>query len=145
MGHSAEDTSQAERLTELLRVLQKARCRAVQELVAPERQRRRTHRIGLPQPSGSRSLHKTSPWKAAEWNKITRGLDLGGDTLTRPPRGYRADHPMINHIKRKDFIASLGFSEAQVCSAKFLNDASAACRKLAPMVGFLARAQGLQF
>jgi hypothetical protein len=52
---------------------------------------------------------------------------------------------MINHIKRKDFNASLGFSEAQVCSAKFLNDASAACRKLAPMVGFLARAQGLQF
>lgn len=97
---------------------------------------------------GPRSLAKIRDaiaWKSAEWKKVTRGLELGGDSLKRPPRGYREDHPMIEHIKRKDFIASIDFSEAQVCGEKFLNDASAACRKLAPLVGFLARAEGLQF
>ena len=41
-------------------------------------------------------------WKSAEWKKATRGLNLCGESLTRPPRGYRDDHPMIEHIKRKD-------------------------------------------
>jgi len=97
---------------------------------------------------GPRSLAKirdSIAWKADEWKKVTRGVELSGEALTRPPRGYRADHPMIAHIKRKDFIASIEFTDAQVCSAKFLNDVTAAARKLAPMVGFLARAQGLQF
>ena len=83
-------------------------------------------------------------WKAAEWKKVTRGLELGGDSLTRPPRGYRADHPMIEDLKRKDFIASINISEKQVCSEKLLIDVVAAAKKLAPLVGFLARAEGLE-
>ncbi|HEX6038421.1 DUF2461 domain-containing protein [Longimicrobium sp.] len=31
--------------------------------------------------------------------------ELQGDRLTRPPRGYAADLPLIEHIKRKSFIA----------------------------------------
>jgi uncharacterized protein (TIGR02453 family) len=84
-------------------------------------------------------------WKSDEWKKVTRGLTFGGESLTRPPRGYREDHPMIEHIKRKDFIAWVELTEKQVCGGNFLNEATRACRKLAPMVGFLARAQGLQF
>lgn len=30
---------------------------------------------------------------------------LEGDSLKRPPRGYAADHPLIEDLKRKDFIA----------------------------------------
>jgi uncharacterized protein (TIGR02453 family) len=30
--------------------------------------------------------------------------DLQGDRLTRPPRGYAADAPLIEHIKRKSYI-----------------------------------------
>ncbi|MGZ3415273.1 MAG: DUF2461 domain-containing protein, partial [Isosphaeraceae bacterium] len=37
-----------------------------------------------------------------EWKKAKRGLALGGDTLSRPPRGYPADHPLIEDLKRKD-------------------------------------------
>ena len=32
-------------------------------------------------------------------------FNLGGDSLKRPPRGFNADHPLINDLKRKDFIA----------------------------------------
>jgi uncharacterized protein (TIGR02453 family) len=31
--------------------------------------------------------------------------ELQGDSLTRPPRGYTADTPLIEHIKRKSWIA----------------------------------------
>lgn len=84
-------------------------------------------------------------WKSAEWKKATRGLDLGGDTLARAPRGYPESHPMIADLKRKDFIASIGFTEKCVCGESFLADVNAAAKKLAPMVGFLSRAEGLQF
>jgi hypothetical protein len=52
---------------------------------------------------------------------------------------------MITDLKRKDFIASIEFSEKQVCGEKFLIDVHAAAKKLAPLVGFLARVEGLQF
>jgi uncharacterized protein (TIGR02453 family) len=84
-------------------------------------------------------------WKSAEWKKATRGLELGGDKLSRPPRGYRPDHPMIEDLKRRDFIASIEFTDKQVSSEKFMDDVVAACKKLKPLVGFLSEAAGLRF
>jgi len=84
-------------------------------------------------------------WKADEWKKAKRGLALGGDSLTRAPRGYPEDHPLIEDLKRLDFIASFEFSDAQVRGTRFLADVTAAAKKLGPLVGFLARAEGLQF
>jgi len=98
-----------------------------------------------PDPRSLAKIRDAIAWKAAEWKKATRGLELGGDQLSRAPRGYREDHPMIAHLKRKDFIASITFQEKQVCGAGFLTDITTAARKLAPLVGFLARAEGLQF
>jgi uncharacterized protein (TIGR02453 family) len=84
-------------------------------------------------------------WKGAEWKKAKRGLSLEGDTLKRAPRGYPETHPLIEDLKRTDFVASIEFSNAQVCSPRLLAEATAAAKKLAPLVGFLNRAQGLQF
>lgn len=84
-------------------------------------------------------------WNAEEWKKATRGLELGGDTLKRPPRGYPCDHPMINDIKRTDFIAHIDFTDKQICSAAFMNDFLKATRKLAPLMAFLCRAEGMRF
>jgi uncharacterized protein (TIGR02453 family) len=84
-------------------------------------------------------------WKAEEWKKAKRGLALEGDTLKRPPRGYCDDHPMIEDLKRTDFIASITFADSQVCGVRLLEDVTAAAQKLAPLVGFLAKAEGLQF
>jgi len=70
---------------------------------------------------------------------------LGGASLTRPPRGYCADHPMIEDIKRTDFTALIEFTEAQVCSPRFLEDFTKAARKLRPLLAFLAKAEGMQF
>lgn len=84
-------------------------------------------------------------WKPAEWKKAKRGLTLEGDRLTRAPRGYAENHPLIEDLKRQDFVVSVPFSDAQVCGPRFLQDVTAAAKKMAPLMKFLAQAQGLQF
>ncbi len=81
----------------------------------------------------------------AEWKKISTKLELAGDSLTRPPRGFDAEHPFIADIKRKDFVASERISEDLVCSPSFLKEYAALCRKLSPIVAFTTRALGLEY
>ena len=37
--------------------------------------------------------------------KFRRHFELGGESLSRPPRGFDKDHELIGDIKRKSFIA----------------------------------------
>lgn len=80
-----------------------------------------------------------------EWRKAVGGLELEGDALSRPPRGFPCDHPLVEDLKRKDFIASVEFSETQVCRPRFMAEFLAASRKLSPLVGFLSQALGLPY
>jgi uncharacterized protein (TIGR02453 family) len=79
------------------------------------------------------------------WKKAVRNLELEGDSLSRPPRGYPCDHPLVEDLKRKDFLASVELSEEQVCGPNFMAEFLAACRKLSPLVGFLSHALGLPY
>ncbi|MGA2264784.1 MAG: DUF2461 family protein, partial [Acidobacteriota bacterium] len=72
-----------------------------------------------------------------------RKLELEGDSLMRPPRGFGPNHPFIEDIKRKDFVASVGLTEAQVCGPKLMRDFAAACRTMLPLVELTTRALGL--
>lgn len=84
-------------------------------------------------------------WQADEWKKAKRGLTFEGDSLRRAPRGYAETHPMIEDLKLQDFVVTVPFSDAQVCGERFLQDVSAAAKKMRPVLEFLARAQRLQF
>jgi uncharacterized protein (TIGR02453 family) len=79
------------------------------------------------------------------WAKVRLKLELEGDSLTRPPRGYDPEHPFIEDIKRKDFVASVGFSDKQVCGPAFMRDFAATCRSMVPLVEFTTKALGLRF
>jgi len=79
------------------------------------------------------------------WKKAKRGLELGGDTLTRPPRGYPADHPAIEDLKRKDIVASFDLSKKQICGPNFMDDFLKSAKKMAPLLGFLSEALKLRF
>ncbi len=87
----------------------------------------------------------------AAWKKATRGkafrehLQLGGESLTRPPRGYDPAHELIEDLKRKDFVASAGFSEELACSAELLPWTLATFRQVAPLLDYLCAAQELEF
>jgi uncharacterized protein (TIGR02453 family) len=56
------------------------------------------------------------------WKKITsnktfqRYFEFSGDSLKTYPRGYTKDHPMINDLKRKDFIAIHPLSREEILS-----------------------------
>lgn len=70
---------------------------------------------------------------------------LDGDSLKRPPRGYGAEHPLIEDLKRKDFVASAGLTQARVTSDRFLDDFIDHCRRAVPYMEFLCRATGVPF
>ncbi len=80
-----------------------------------------------------------------QWTKAKRGLELGGDSLLRPPRGYEANHPLIEDLKRKDLITRLELSQAQVCGTKFMDDFLQRAGKMAPLLSFLSEAVKLRF
>jgi uncharacterized protein (DUF2461 family) len=51
-----------------------------------------------------------------QWAKVSRKLELEGDSLTQPPRRFNPEHQFIEDIKRKDFAPSVAFTDVQVCS-----------------------------
>jgi uncharacterized protein (TIGR02453 family) len=80
-----------------------------------------------------------------QWKSVRRKVELEGDKLSRPPRGFDANHPLIEDIKFKDFVASIALSEKQLCSAKCMQDFVAACRKMVPLVEFTTQALELKY
>jgi len=49
--------------------------------------------------------HPTRWQDVLENKEFAQWFRMSGDALKRPPRGYDAEHPLIEEIKRKDFIA----------------------------------------
>ena len=70
---------------------------------------------------------------------------MEGDSLKRPPRGYEADHPLVEDLKRKDFVAAMSFSEAEVVEVDFLDWFAGIARRGAPFVEFLSKAVGVDY
>ncbi len=89
-----------------------------------------------------RSAIVRSPEK---WARVKKHVELEGDTLVRPPKGFDPKHPFLEDLKRKDFIASVALTEKQLCAPKFMRDFSAACRSMLPLVEFTTQALGLPF
>jgi uncharacterized protein (TIGR02453 family) len=79
------------------------------------------------------------------WARVARRMELEGDSLSRAPKGFDPRHPFVEDLKRKDFIASVAFTEEQVCAPALLRDFRSACRSMAPLVEFTAKALGLKF
>lgn len=73
------------------------------------------------------------------------GFELDGESLVRPPRGFDPDHPLIEDLKRRDFVAGTALTEEQVCSPDFMDEYTELCYAVAPLVEYLTRAVGLNF
>ena len=79
-----------------------------------------------------------------ELKKITRGKafvsrvgEIHGDRLTRPPRGFPADHPAIEFLKHRQFLASREFPPELATSAEFYPTLLATFTAIVPLVRFL--------
>ncbi|MEM6988638.1 MAG: DUF2461 domain-containing protein [Pseudomonadota bacterium] len=76
--------------------------------------------------------------KSARFKK--RFGELRGDQLKRPPRGYDADHPLIEDIKRKSFFAFSSCTPKQVCAKDFPKRIATTFDDLEPLMHFLVDA-----
>jgi uncharacterized protein (TIGR02453 family) len=72
-------------------------------------------------------------------------FELGGDSLKRPPRGYEPEHPLIDDLKRKDFIGGAEIADKEVTSADLLQRFTELANAGAPLNRFLCKAVGLPF
>ncbi len=72
-------------------------------------------------------------------------FELGGESLKRPPRGYNADHPNIDDLKRKDFIAVTNLSPDRIHHAGFVREVGGTFRKATDYMAFLCRAMEVNF
>ena len=87
-----------------------------------------------------------SAWKAAVHSaSFRRNFQLGGETLQRPPRGYPADHPLIEDIKRKDFVATALLTDEIVLGSRLRQTVAQRFKSLKPMVDYLCAALDLEF
>lgn len=70
---------------------------------------------------------------------------IRSEGLTRPPRGFDPEHPLIEDIKRKSFLAIQEAKPALAQSPKLITELSAAFAAAAPLMRFLCQAVGLPF
>ena len=83
--------------------------------------------------------------KVRDGRKFIADWELAGESLSRPPRGYAADHPAIEDIKRKDFVALAALSFAEATRPGLVKLAGARFAAAAPLMAFLCEALGVQY
>jgi uncharacterized protein (TIGR02453 family) len=81
-------------------------------------------------------------WKRLSTAKPLRdaGIALTGDSLKRPPRGFDPEHPLIEELKRKNFILTAYSDEADALAPDFILRFAEFCKKAAPVCQFLTLA-----
>ena len=77
-------------------------------------------------------------WKIVARRKFRGYFDgIEGQSLKTAPRGYPKDHPEIDLLRRKSFLARHRLADGRVFSPGFLNYAAAVFRALKPLDDFL--------
>lgn len=96
-------------------------------------------------------IRKTIDKDPAGWKRASKGkaflkhFRLAGESLKRPPRGYKAENPQIEDLKRKDFIAVCDLDFDELFDANVVKTIAAKFKKASPLVSFLCGAIGLKF
>jgi len=85
-------------------------------------------------------------WKRArDDRKFRERFSLDGDSLKRPPRGFPADHPWIEDLKRTDFIGVEELEDRDVLDKEFLDHVATSFTASRPFMRFLCDALKVPF
>ncbi len=94
----------------------------------------------------NRIAENPAAWrKAASGRAFGKCFTLGGESLKRPPRGFSADAPYLEDLKRKDFIAAMDFSAKAAQAPDFVQSVASIYRKATPFMAFLCAALEIDF
>ncbi len=109
--------------------------------------------VGLwrPEPTALAAIRERISFKQAEWLRarddraFQRHFRLGGESLSRPPRGFNKEHPLIDDIKRTDFIAFKNMRLVEATETRFQQKVETAFKAATPMMKFLCNAVGVPY
>lgn len=107
--------------------------------------------IWHPEPEEQRRIRQfifdnPGAWKAATHAPAFRKrYDMDGEALVRPPRGYPADHELIEDLKRKNFVAMAALDDEVVLGPRLRPVVAAHFSGLAPLVDYLCAALDVEF
>lgn len=91
-------------------------------------------------------VERPRAWRAARDDAGFRShFELSGDSLKTAPRGYAPDDPLIEDLRRTDFVAVAPFTRREVLAADFPARYAESCRAAAPFVRFLCSALDVPF
>ncbi len=89
--------------------------------------------------------------RPAEWQRaiavpaFKRHFGLGGETLTRAPRGFDKEHALIEDIKRKSFIAIRSMRVEDCLKSQFQRSVETSFKQASLYMQFLCAAVGVKF
>ena len=87
-----------------------------------------------------------SDWKRAARGRLFQSrFELSGDSLRSAPKGFKPDHPMIEDLRRKDYIGKAPLSQEEVTGPKVVKIFEEKCRAGSSFVRFLCATLGLPF
>ncbi len=107
--------------------------------------------IWHPEPEVQRRIREFIVDNPAGWETFARApgfkrkYEFWGESLVRPPRGYPADHPLIDDLKRKDFTAGMALDDAIVLGPRLRQAVVAGFAGLAPLMDYLCASLDLEF
>ncbi len=96
-------------------------------------------------------IRRSIDQKRARWTKVLndaafrKSFELGGESLKRPPRGYAADHPMLELLKRKDHVAVANLDPGALHRKTLVADLTSRFKTARPYMKLLHDAVGLSF
>ena len=101
---------------------------------------------GIPNARRSRRFGRPS-WttRVRDGRAFRAAFDLGGSALKRAPRGFPAEHPCIEDLKRKDFIGVASMAPAAATSANLAEEMARMFGAGKGLMGFLCAALRLPF
>jgi uncharacterized protein (TIGR02453 family) len=108
--------------------------------------------IWMPEPPALAKIRHAIAHEPGLWKKVVadktfakRFKGIEGEALTRPPKGFDADHPYIDDIKRKSFFAMHESSAKVAQTPALLDEVEATFKAAKPLMGFLCKALGAPF
>ena len=85
-------------------------------------------------------------WAKIQGKKAFKeALAVGGEALKRPPKGFDPEHPLIEELKRKDFIVSAKLSDKAACAPDFLDTFTRTCKAASEYMEFVTKALDLPY